>query len=444
MTRRSVPVWTLLGVAAVVALLVGSGAFSSSPQSPAQRAQAIDATIRCPSCEDLSVADSSAPTAVAVRGTVLRLVEEGRSDQQVVSYLTARYGQAIALDPPASGWSLLVWLLPVVGGAVAVAVLGLALYRRRTIDGDDPGPAAGADDLDEMTRAERTAFLERSLADADAEYLAGDLSDRDYLALRQRDLTRLAALRSASAGDAPSGAQVGLLERASTAPVIGGAEIAEDAPTPATTERPDPAAEPAAPAEHGEPAPVAGRNRRRSRWFLAAAVAAFGAAAVVGVAIAASHRLPGQTATGTVSLSQSRQVAQTLAQAATAEDQGQLGEAAQLYQSVLDAQPGNEPALAQLGWLEVETGTEGASASLLADGRAKLERAVALAPGDFAARLYLGTLLLQHDGNAAGAVAQFRAFLADRPPASVESQAASVVRTAFQKAGQPVPAQVAG
>ena len=58
---------------------------------------------------------SSAPTAVTVRATVRRLIDQGQSDQQIKDYLVARYGSAIVLDPPASGWSALVWVLPVVG-----------------------------------------------------------------------------------------------------------------------------------------------------------------------------------------------------------------------------------------------------------------------------------------------------------------------------------------
>ena len=117
MSRRRFPLWTLLGVVLVVALVVGSGVLSSSPPTAAQRAAAIESVIRCPSCEDLSVAQSSAPTAVAVRATVAQLIAEGRTDEQIEDYLVARYGASIVLDPPASGWSLLVWLLPLAGGA---------------------------------------------------------------------------------------------------------------------------------------------------------------------------------------------------------------------------------------------------------------------------------------------------------------------------------------
>ena len=51
---------------------------------------------------------------------------------------------------------------------------------------------------------------------------------------------------------------------------------------------------------------------------------------------------------------------------------------------------------------------------------------------------------MQEDGNAAGAVAQYRQFLADEPPSAIVKQAASEVRVAYQQAGEPIPAQVGG
>ena len=100
------------------------------------------------------------------------------------------------------------------------------------------------------------------------------------------------------------------------------------------------------------------------------------AALAVAVPLFSSNRLPGQTATGSVALSPSQQVERTLDQAATVENQGQLGLAAQIYQRVLSAHPDNEVALAQLGWLEYRIGQQGSDATLLADARTKLTQAV--------------------------------------------------------------------
>ena len=80
--------------------------------------------------------------------------------------------------------------------------------------------------------------------------------------------------------------------------------------------------------------------------------------------------------------------------------------------------------------------------ALITDGRSKLTRAVRLDPTDYAARLYLGTVLLQEDGDPAGAVAQYQEFLADGPPPAIVKEAAAELRQAYQKAGVPVPAAV--
>jgi cytochrome c-type biogenesis protein CcmH len=436
MSARRLPLWTLLGVALVAALVVGSGVFSSSPPSAAQRASAIESVIRCPSCEDLSVATSSAPTAVAVRDTIRQQVAAGRSDQQIEAYLVARYGSAIVLDPPARGWSLLVWLLPLVGGALAVAFLVVVLVRRVKA-ADEAADSATGEPADAASLEERRRFLDRSLADADAEFLAGDLSDRDYLALRQRDLRRLAALGSVSSPTAPppSGTTgLGTLEEerpeAGPDPLEGidrvdGGGDGDTATTTATpVDRNDRARRP---------------RSRRSRWLLRGAVAAFLAALVVAVALHATARQPGQTASGSVPLTPSQQEARTLDQAATDVNQGQLGPAASLYQSVLARDPNNEVALAQLGWIEYRVGSAGASSSLLTDAHAKLEHAVSLQPGDYAARLYLGSLLLLADHDPAAAVTQYRAFLSDGPPASVVKQAAPELREAYSQAGVALP-----
>ncbi|HEY5109366.1 MAG TPA: cytochrome c-type biogenesis protein CcmH [Acidimicrobiales bacterium] len=421
MRSRHFPLWTALGVVLVVALLVGSGVWSSSPPTNAQRAAAIEAVIRCPSCEDLSVAVSSAPTAVTVRATVRHLVDQGQSDQQVKDYLAARYGSTIVLDPAISGWSALVWVLPVVGGLVGAAVLVWVLVRRRRRGAGDLDADVRGVTVDPVVLEERRRFLAQSLADADAEYLAGDLSDADYLVLRQRDLARLDALGPA------------------TTTMVSGPAVAPTAVATATgTLTPDPTGSTGASATVSEPSTTP-RRRGRNKWFLIGSIGCFVAALAVAVPLFSSSRLPGQTATGSVSLSPSQQLARSLDQAAAVENQGQLGQAAQLYQTVLTTHPDNEVALAQLGWLEYRIGRQGSSASLIGDARVKLSRAATLDPGDYAVHLYLGTVLMQLDGDASGAVDQFTRFLASEPPATVVAQAAPVLRQAYTAAGRPLP-----
>jgi len=129
-------VWPELGLLLVVvgiALGIGSGLVTTGHPGNAERAAAIDSQLRCPSCEDLSVAQSNASSAIAVRHEVARLVAEGRSAQQVEEELVGQYGESILLRPPDHGLSALVWIVPVVAAVGAFGAL-LVLFWRRTIE----------------------------------------------------------------------------------------------------------------------------------------------------------------------------------------------------------------------------------------------------------------------------------------------------------------------
>lgn len=140
-----------------------------------------------------------------------------------------------------------------------------------------------------------------------------------------------------------------------------------------------------------------------------------------------------------MALSPAQQTTETLAQAATDVNEGKVDQAASLYQTVLDKHPDNEPALAQLGWIEFESGHPSGDQTLVNNARSKLDRAVQLDPKDYAARLYLGTVLFEEESNPSAAVAEFQRFFDDNPPSALVSQAAPVIRQAYTSAGDPLP-----
>jgi len=128
--KLRVAAWMILAVVLAVSLAIGASG-GSSPRTPTAKAAALDAQLRCPSCEDLSVADSSAPSAVAIRQLVLDDEQAGQSESQIVSYLQSRY-PGIVLRPPATGIQGIVWYAPVAGFAVAFAVIVVLFKRRQT------------------------------------------------------------------------------------------------------------------------------------------------------------------------------------------------------------------------------------------------------------------------------------------------------------------------
>jgi len=113
-----------------VALVIGSGAFDAGPQTVAQRAAAIEVNVRCPSCTDLSVAQSNATTAIAVRHQIEGMVAAGRPTSAIDQVLVAEYGQTILLVPPDAGGVPLIWVVPLVLGAAALVGVGVVFWRR--------------------------------------------------------------------------------------------------------------------------------------------------------------------------------------------------------------------------------------------------------------------------------------------------------------------------
>jgi cytochrome c-type biogenesis protein CcmH len=97
----------------------------------AERAHNLAVELKCPECQGLSVADSSAPTSVAIRADIKRRIERGQSDAEIRQAYVDKYGEEILLSPESSGVGLIVWVLPVVVLALGVAGIWFALARAR-------------------------------------------------------------------------------------------------------------------------------------------------------------------------------------------------------------------------------------------------------------------------------------------------------------------------
>ena len=127
------PLWVKVALPLVVlgvALFIGSGALDAAHQTTSQRAAAIEAGVRCPSCTDVSVADSDATTAIAVRHQILTMVAAGASTADIDQTLVSEYGESILLVPPDSGGIPVLYLVPLVLGVAVVSGVGLLFWRR--------------------------------------------------------------------------------------------------------------------------------------------------------------------------------------------------------------------------------------------------------------------------------------------------------------------------
>jgi cytochrome c-type biogenesis protein CcmH len=120
--------WLWVGAFVVIVAL----AVATAPSAPSSvtRIAHLETLVRCPACDDLSVAVSNATSALAVRHEISADVHRGESDNKILTSLEAAYGPSILLSPPTSGLGALLWVVPV-AGLVLVVVIGLRLARRR-------------------------------------------------------------------------------------------------------------------------------------------------------------------------------------------------------------------------------------------------------------------------------------------------------------------------
>ena len=99
------------------------------------RAQALDEKIRCVKCRSEVIASSNADWASDARVVVRELIADGKTDEEVLDFFVARYGEYVLMTPQTSGSNVLLWLagplMLMVGGWLAVIYL-----RRRA--GADP------------------------------------------------------------------------------------------------------------------------------------------------------------------------------------------------------------------------------------------------------------------------------------------------------------------
>lgn len=88
-----------------------------------QQFRQLTEQLRCPKCQNNSIADSNSMIATDLRQKVYELMQEGKSQKEIVDYMVARYGNFVTYEPPVTLATLILWLLPtcfVLGGALVI------------------------------------------------------------------------------------------------------------------------------------------------------------------------------------------------------------------------------------------------------------------------------------------------------------------------------------
>jgi cytochrome c-type biogenesis protein CcmH len=140
---------------ACVALAVGAKEAVPAADDPAieARMQAIAVELRCLVCQNQTIADSHADLAVDLRNQVRDMLRQGKTDREIIDYMTARYGDFVLYRPPVKATTMLLWFGPAVLLVGALAVLFVVLRRRSRLSPDQFEP----DDDDNNNDATATA-----------------------------------------------------------------------------------------------------------------------------------------------------------------------------------------------------------------------------------------------------------------------------------------------
>ncbi|MGR9116313.1 MAG: cytochrome c-type biogenesis protein [Gammaproteobacteria bacterium] len=142
--------WLTLAVHAAI------DTYQFSSDESRERFQKLTSELRCPKCQNQNIADSNAEIAKDLRTKVFQMLEKGKTNDEIINYMTDRYGEFVLYEPKFNARTLLLW-----GGPVMLLLLGLTIVfwlSRRRFKADDGPDASGLDN-------ERQSRLQKILED---------------------------------------------------------------------------------------------------------------------------------------------------------------------------------------------------------------------------------------------------------------------------------------
>jgi cytochrome c-type biogenesis protein CcmH len=99
-----------------------------------QRFQHLAKELRCLVCQNQNLADSDADLAKDLREQVFTMMQSGKSDDEIKSYLVSRYNDFVLYDPPVKPGTWLLWFTPGVLVLIGAGVLINILRKRARQD----------------------------------------------------------------------------------------------------------------------------------------------------------------------------------------------------------------------------------------------------------------------------------------------------------------------
>ena len=125
----------------VLLIVLFSGAGIAQAPDAEERVKALAEELRCLVCQNQTLADSNAPLAVDLRNQIREQVQAGASDEQVVDFMVARYGDFVRYRPPFTATTFFLWV-----GPFLFLIAGAILLLRRVTKSPPEEPGLSDED----------------------------------------------------------------------------------------------------------------------------------------------------------------------------------------------------------------------------------------------------------------------------------------------------------
>jgi cytochrome c-type biogenesis protein CcmH len=160
----------LFAVLTLLSILIATPALAQQPT--ADEINAVARKLSCPTCTGINVADCPTETCAQWRAQIGEMLAQGKSEQEILNYFAARYGDHVLQVPPKRGFFVWVWALPVI--AIIAGLAWLAYLMRGWL----------------QRRAAVPVKYTQGVGDAD---VSGAMDDQqgEYLRRVQQDLEKL-------------------------------------------------------------------------------------------------------------------------------------------------------------------------------------------------------------------------------------------------------------
>ena len=88
-----------------------------------ERLYKLNRELMCPVCEGLTLEQSQSGIAIEMREEIKKMIIKGMTDEEIKTHYVEKYGLNILATPPAIGFNLLMWIIPIIFGLFGITIL---------------------------------------------------------------------------------------------------------------------------------------------------------------------------------------------------------------------------------------------------------------------------------------------------------------------------------